>query len=125
MLGQRTAQVVQPGTGVAVQRHRAQALAELGLQCGRQPVWVLHRVHLQEAGGILHRVGVHGLHVLPDEGREAGVQGGFGHGVRMRISAARAWACKPSPWASTDAMPPRACAPAWLTSIRLLRFWKS
>ena len=39
-----------------------------------------------------------------------------------RISAARAWACRPSPWASTLAIWPRVWAPCSLTSMMLLRF---
>jgi hypothetical protein len=47
------------------------------------------------------------------------------HSGFKRISAARAWACKPSPCANTEAICPKDWAPASETSIRLLRFWKS
>ena len=42
-----------------------------------------------------------------------------------RISAERACACKPSPWARMDATLPRCWAPACEMLMRLVRFWKS
>ena len=42
-----------------------------------------------------------------------------------RISAERAWACKPSPWARMDATLPRCWAPACEMLMMLVRFWKS
>ena len=44
VIGQRGAQIVDAAIRVAVQRQRAQALAQLGLQRGRQPVRVFHGV---------------------------------------------------------------------------------
>ena len=41
------------------------------------------------------------------------------------VETAWAWACSPSPYASVAAIGPSTWAPASLTSIRLLRFWKS
>ena len=108
---------------VAVQRHGCEPLAQRALQLGRQPVRVLHRVELDHAGRRLDGVGVHALHVVADQARQLRRQGS-GHGLSL-ISAARACACRPSPCASTEATRPSDCAPASLTSIRLLRFWKS
>ncbi len=42
-----------------------------------------------------------------------------------RSSAARAWACRPSPWASVEAMRPSLSAPSADTSMIEVRFWKS
>ena len=42
-----------------------------------------------------------------------------------RISAERACACKPSPWARMDATLPRCWAPACEMLMMLVRFWKS
>jgi hypothetical protein len=79
-----------------------EALAQLGLQLGRQPKRVLHGIELDHAGRVLDRVGVHGLHVLTDPLQESGIEPAhlvfrIGGTVFKRISAARAWACKPSP----------------------------
>ena len=46
-------------------------------------------------------------------------------GVFFLNSADCACACKPSPNANVEAMPPSFCAPSAETWIRLLRFWKS
>ncbi|MCY1537150.1 hypothetical protein D9M68_726360 [compost metagenome] len=97
--GQGGLEIVDARAGVAVHGHGAQSGAERNLQIGRQRERVLHRVELDHAGGVLHGVGMHGLHVLADhvqrisahwEPRIAGTSSN-------RSSAARAWACRPSP----------------------------
>ena len=99
---QRVAQVVHPAVRVAVQRQRAQAPAQLDLQRVRQRIRVLHRIELDHADRILDRVGVHRLHVLADPFQE--LRTDFAHRDTLmggtsdsRSSAARAWACSPSP----------------------------
>ena len=100
--GQRSAQVIDPAIGITVQRQRTEALTERGLQSGGQAVRIFHRVELDHAAGRLDGVGVHGLDVLPDQFFEFWVKDGHWL-IRMagtsckRISAARAWACRPSP----------------------------
>ena len=79
MGGQRVTQLVGAAAGVAVQRQSAQALAQRGLQVGGQAVRVLHGVELEQAGGVLHGIGVHRLHVGADAGqRRQGI--GLVHG---------------------------------------------
>jgi hypothetical protein len=92
-------EVVDARAGVAVHGHRAQARAQRGLQRGRQRERVLHRVELDHAGGVLHGVGVHGLHVLADHVQRvpAHREPRIGGTSWSRNSAARAWACRPSP----------------------------
>src|SRR6185369_7903830 len=110
-------------TRVTVQRQGTEALPERGLQVQRQAMRVFHRIELDQAGRRLDRIGVHALYVLAKD--TAGhVSGTRAHRFNL-ISAARAWACRPSPYASSAAISPSFCAPASLTSIRLLRFWKS
>ena len=105
---QRGFQLVDPRAGVAVDGHRAQAPAQLGLQPGRQAVGVLHGVELEHAGGVLHGVGVHALHVGADAGQRIGGGGlrfhlgravgrgrrGTGRAPRRFQSAARAAGCR-------------------------------
>ena len=52
---------------IEVSEAGAQALAQFGLQLGVQREGVLHRVELDEAGGVLHMVGVHGPHIGADD----------------------------------------------------------
>ena len=68
IVGQGSAQVIDAATGVTVQRQSAEPLAEFSLKRRRQPMWVLHGVKLDHAGGVLHRVGVHGLDVGANAG---------------------------------------------------------
>ncbi|MNT23480.1 hypothetical protein D3C72_1588990 [compost metagenome] len=86
MGGQRALQVGAAVAGVAVERQRAQARAQFGLQRGRQAVGVLHRVELEEAARVLHRVGVHGAHVGADAVERQAVVGGgrIGNGHRVQ-----------------------------------------
>jgi len=102
---QRLAKLVHTLAGVAIERQRAQTLAQSLLQIRRQAVRVFHRVELDHARRILDGIGVHGLHVLADALHQLGAHGGRGaHWGALiggtgfkRNSAARAWACKPSP----------------------------
>ena len=95
--------------------------AQLRLQVWRQGVGVFHGIELDHACGILHRIGVHSLHIVADKA-QIGCWRVHALFPCKRISAARAWACKPSPCASTEAVWPSICAPASDTSIKLLRF---
>jgi hypothetical protein len=100
--GQRFAQVVHPGIRVAVQRESAQALAQFNLQRVRQRIGVLHRIELDHADRVLDRIGVHRLHVLADPLHQLGADcchlfSRIGGTWVSRNSAARAWACRPSP----------------------------
>ena len=56
------------------------------LQRGRQAVGVLHRVELEEAARVLHRVGVHGAHVGADAVERQAVVGSgrIGNGHRVQ-----------------------------------------
>ena len=84
---------------VAVDGQAAQPFSERRLQIRRQGKRVLHGVELEHVERRLHLVGVHGLDLCADTTQGAGWGThvvGFGQGSR-RISAARAWACKPSP----------------------------
>ena len=79
-----------------------QALAQRLLQLGRQAVRVLHRIELDHAGRFLDRIGVHAQHVLADAFQKLGTDGAhrgslIGGTGDSRNSAARAWACRPSP----------------------------
>ena len=126
--GQRLLEFVNSGARIAIDGHGAQANAELGLQRRRQHERVLHGVEFDHARAVLDGIGVHGLHVLANHGQRVGylhrghAPPRIGGTVVRRSSAARACACKPSPYAISAAITPRLCAPAWLTSIRLLRF---
>ena len=95
------AQFVHTLAGVAVESQSAQTLAQSLLQISRQAVRVLHRVELDHARRILDGVGVHGLHVLADALHQLGAHGHVGSRMGgtgfKRNSAARAWACRPSP----------------------------
>ena len=119
-------QIIDAAIGVTVQSQGAQAFTQSFLQRWRQAERVLHRIELDHADRILNGVGVHGLHILPNSAHELGTDG---HGASLiggtgfkRNSAARAWACRPSPYANSAAIRPKACAPASLTSIKLERF---
>src|SRR5688500_7245494 len=80
---------------------------------------IFHRIELDQTRRGLNRVGMHTLHVASQELLEVAAH------RFILISAAQACACKPSPCASSDAIKPSVCAPASLTSMMLLRFWKS
>ena len=92
-------QVVDALAGIAVQRHGARAARPVrrcsagGSRCGFSIASSLTR-----PGRRLDGIGVHGLHV----GRAGAWTGGKAvrHGLSL-ISAARACACRPSPWASS------------------------
>ena len=101
---ERMAQIVHAAIGVAVERQGAQSLAQSLLQIRWQSVRVFHRVELDHAHRVLDGIGVHGLHILADALHQLGAHWGGAHwGSRMggtgfrRSSAARAWACRPSP----------------------------
>ena len=66
IVSQGTAQVIDPAIRVTVQSQCAQPLSQMRLQRSRQAVRVFHRVQLDHAGGVLHRVGLHGLDVWAD-----------------------------------------------------------
>ena len=74
VLRQGRLQVGNAVAGVAVECHRTQALAQRGLQMRGQAEGVLHRVHLEHAGGGLHDIGMHRAHVRADAGQ--GLEGG-------------------------------------------------
>ena len=99
MQRERAAQGLDAGARVAVQRDGTQPLAELLLQLRRQSVGVFHGVELDHPCSVLHRVRLHGLDVGAQHKAGPLAQDGIGHAViqRKRISAARAWACSPSP----------------------------
>ena len=90
---------IDTAAGVAVDRHRAQSLTQGLLQRWRQTEGVLHRVELDHAGRVLDGVGVHALHVAADVLHRIGAHGvpRIGGTAGRRSSAARAWACRPSP----------------------------
>ena len=123
---ERRDDVADAGRRIAVDRDPAEALAELLLQRLGQAKRVLHRVELDQAAALLDRVGVHRAHVLAeDAGSARAAVVAHDRPASSRISAARACASRPSPRASSAAIGPSAAAPRSLTSIRLLRFWKS
>ena len=97
--GQRIFQGRDAVSRIAVDGQAAQAFSERRLQIRRQGEGVLHRIKLEHVERRLHDVGVHGLDISTDAAQGAGWGAhaeDFGKESR-RISAARAWACKPSP----------------------------
>ena len=74
ILGEGRLQIGNAIARIAVERQRAQALAQRRLQVRGQAERVLHGVHLEHAGGGLHHIRVHGTHVRADAGQ--GVQRG-------------------------------------------------
>ena len=63
VVGQRLAQGVDATVRVTVQSQSPQTAAQFFLQRRRQTVRVFHGVELDHAGGVLHGIGVHGLHI--------------------------------------------------------------
>src|SRR6185436_3522209 len=112
----RIAQLLRAGRRVAVDVDARERRRELAPQPVGQRVGILHRVELHHAVGRRHRVRLEREDLRSHEI--------FGLHSSL-ISAARWWADKPSPSASTAAIFPSFCAPARETPITLVRFWKS